>query len=283
MRSDGVLVPFAEYVRRGDTGEWLNAFPDFGDRFTPWFLLDGPAPTAWQFWAATGAPRSITTGETVKVQSHCQQVWGLATNAPGTPLAPAEVARPAGLALSGPAALEPLERLAADSAAGRRLRAFLTPGFDDAEEKALLDSARQPPPRSRFPALAARVARPIVVEALWRTRSRVNGYAVLYFEMAREYPRPPFGPQRVCNPVSVSSGWVVENDRGGLSAVDRTLVITDCHRMGFARSAPWGVVILDRRTYLFMFERYYEGEGYRIVQLDGPNVRRVLHAYGGGC
>ena len=92
LRSDGTLVPFAEYRH----GLWWNPWPEpptnavndevvpksLGGHPEPWFRRCESASATWYFWPSGDSPLALKTSGILQVENHSQTNWALLTDYP---------------------------------------------------------------------------------------------------------------------------------------------------------------------------------------------------------
>jgi hypothetical protein len=151
VRGDGVIVPFATF----EAGKWAPPhYSSIAGLAAPWFADRLDALGAWTLQTPLaltdllGQPLTVrVTGDPVQVASHCERVWGLPTDLPGTPASDHEVHRHVGVAFAGDAA---------PRAAAHKPLTYLGPLFDAAEARAAAERSGRGgyEPRAVGPAVA---------------------------------------------------------------------------------------------------------------------------------
>jgi hypothetical protein len=285
LRSDGVVVPFAEQV----AGQWTlpgmtaprDGAPDLADAPAAWFASGSTTPSWWLFVTLTGRAGTLTTSKTLQARSHCQSIWALASDLPAIPLKETEVHTAAGVAATGDTTLEPFVTLPNDSGEARRIVAWLKSAFDRDEEAA----AKAAPDRNpRAPAASDRERLPIAIERIVRSKSAVGGRALYYIEAVRHLPTNARGSRDDCGLQSFWTGWLSEVPATGeLAILTSRLDLTDCDRKGSSSTIPLALLRSGGDTVVVAIDRFWESEQYAMYVTDGKTMRALVRAGGGGC
>jgi hypothetical protein len=284
VRSDGVLVPFATF----EAGKWAPPhYSSIAGLTAPWFADRLDALGTWTLQTPLaltdllGQPLTVrVTGDPVQVASHCERVWGLPTDLPGTPTPDHEGHRNVGVAFAGDAAPSVVTQLGPSPGESDKPLRYLGPLFDAAEARAAAERSGRGgyEPRAVGPAVAKT---PLAFMRLHRV-GRVAGVELYLFEAVRTYAPVPARPYD-CDDLTVMTGWLAEGRLGALSLLDSQTQLTDCHRKGSAIVQPMAALELGRHLVVFTIDLHYEDETYSVFQV-GPNaVSRALSVSGGGC
>jgi hypothetical protein len=281
VRSEGVVVPFAEYA----AGRWINAGADAGASQSAvppvWFVRGGAAPRDWSVVFASGARRPAQTNSATVVQSHCSPQWGLLSDIGDQPLPLNTLRRQVGAAVSGAAAIdgfETLDRAAPDVA---RLSVAVLKTFDQDEDAALARWTAAG--KGRLQPVIERHAIPFAIEAAYRSRTTVAGQRLVYLRVSRTH-RESAAASSPCTHVSVLDAWIYEDEQGRPTiATTSRFVLSDCARHDVRTGVPFGIVRVDGRPFVVSVDYYGESEEYRISAIGGDTVRAILSTFGGGC
>jgi hypothetical protein len=280
VRSEGIVVPFAEY----SDGRWSNAGAGAGSsQAVPpvWFVRGGSAPHEWSVILASGARRAAQANSATLVQSHCSPQWGLLSDIGDQPLPLNTLRRQVGAAVSGPAAIdgfEALDRAAPDVA---RLSVAVLATFDRDEDAALARWTAAG--KGRLQPVIERHAIPFAIEAAYRSRVTVAGQRLVYLRVSRTH-RESAAASSPCTHVSVLDAWIFEDEQGRPTiATTSRFVLTDCARRDVRTGVPFGIVRIDGRAYIISVDYYGESEEYRISTVGGETVRSIMSTFGGGC
>ena len=281
VRSEGVVVPFAEYL----DGRWANAGADAGHSQSAvppvWFVRGGTAPRAWSVVLTTGGRRNASTNTATLVQSHCSPQWGLLSDIGDQPMSINTLHRQVGVAISGPAAVDGFEELDRASPEVARLTVAVLPTFDRDEDPALARWAAAG--KGRLQPVIERHAIPFTIEAAYRSRITIAGQTLVYLRVSRTH-RESAAQSSPCSLVSVLDTWVFQDDQGRptIAATSR-FVQTDCPRPNVRIGVPFGIVRVDGRAFIISVDYYGQTEEYRISSIGSDAVRSVLSTFGGGC
>jgi hypothetical protein len=109
------------------------------------------------------------------------------------------------------------------------------------------------------------------------------GQILFYFEVSKEYPKPPDANDAACNNISMFEGWALRDPYGTVALLDSQFSPTDCDMVVSGRSVPFALLQLDGKTFAVIEEDSYEGESYIILEIRKDSVHRVLETYAGSC
>lgn len=290
FRTDGVIVPFARYAKLKWTNPWQN--PAVGaqtdepngiaDLPKPWYESFVKPPAEWHLSLPAGGALTVRTSKNIQACSHCQQVWGLLSDYPNAaPAGRNECVRTLGIALNKKRSAPAMARLTDTSPDWQQLLKFVSPEFDRAEDAG-------PTQASEFwyaqiPRAEERAKIPLSMLNLYRHQLTDQGEVLFYFEVSKEYAKPPDAHDAACNNISLLEGWVLRDANGYLALLDSQFSPTDCDRKDSGRLVPFGVMKLDGKTFVVAEEDSYEGESYIILEIRKDSVHRVLQTYAGSC
>lgn len=265
LREDGVLVPFARY-----NNERWSGPKSLADQAKPWFER-GSFPATWYFWPSLDSPTVLKAIKVVRVENHCQTIWAIQSNLPRPP---GEVDRRdnIGVALDVKQKVESFMRLEGQARESADLSSLVKSSFEKAEQ------ARMPKTNPWRDAWT-----PATLQKLYRSRARVNGQHIYYFEAEKQYENRPGSADPSCKDVSFFQGWIMRRSDERLILMSSSLALTDCDMKTERSTAPFGVIAIKDRTFLIAEEHGYEDESYIIFEIRGSTIRRVLEASGGGC
>lgn len=283
LRSDGFLVPFAAF----DDGAWRAADPEsIADRPAAWFADRGDVAGDWRLVTPLGLadlkgdPLPVRAkGAAVEVASHCQRVWALATDFPGSPTEPHDVHSVVGAAFAGSATPRQVAALDLTLPDTARVLDFLQPMFDAAEWN-LVRERGETVDVTRRGDRAAKT--PLAFTQLFyvTTRGETTTYG---FEANRTYARASRDADYSCDDATVMTGWLAEGPFGGLALVRSDTILTDCDRKGGTRVQPLGTLEIGGRHFVLAIEYGYEDETYAIHEVLTDAVSPVLRVSAGGC
>lgn len=295
LRSDGTLVPFAQY----SNGSWWNPWPkqpepaestevthhSLAGLSEPWFKHCGKIPTPWFFWSSAGTATILRASKVVQVEAHSGTNWALLTDFPKRS-SEDPLHDNIGVAVSVEQKIEPPIEIEPADPQGKDISSFVEQIFNN-EETAELDRLRAEKP----PVIASLVATSLSSEErakvqmsitkLYRVNSAVNGEHVYYFEAEKQYQKPPGSRDQGCYDATLFQGWISTQGKGGLGLMESQLMFTDCDRKGPSSTIPVGIMTLKDETFLFVREHGWEEESYTILKLDKSGLHRVLETVGG--
>jgi hypothetical protein len=298
LRKDGILIPFAEYRE----GKWSAPLPkregygssenSLADLPEAWFVKDNEFSTTWYFRQIDGPPQTLKAGQTVKVQNHCQENWGLSSDYPGKPVEANTVHHNLGMALDLENRIDNPFELTNSSPESKVVISFIQTAFDKAEAPMIREfnasinqvSVSNPSPHfTPYPSDDDRKKMKLDIRKLYRYRSAIDNQYFYYFEVLKEYKKPLDSHDPMCDKVSAYSGWMRQNNREGPILLDSQLTLTDCDMKEIEFIKPLGILTMGERTFIFTEDHAWESESYSIFEITGPSVKRVLKVYGGAC
>ena len=290
FRPDGVIVPFAVYAKRKWTNPWHRPLPDaqpdepntIADLPTPWYESFVKPGVEWYVSLSAADTNAVNTSRSVQVCSHCQQVWGLLSDYPNAKLAERnECVRSLGIALSKKRAAQAMERLTDASPDWKQLLTFLGPEFELAENAGPTEASQHY--YSQIPRTEERAKVPLSMLNLYRNQVPEEGQILFYFEVSKEYPKPPDSNDVGCNNISLLGGWALRDAHAKLALLDSQFNPTDCDWKEGGRVLPFMILQVDGKTFAIVEEDSYEGESYTILEIQRDGVRHVLDTYAGSC
>jgi hypothetical protein len=290
FRPDGVIVPFTRYARGKWTNPWaLSPYSQphepktIADLTLPWYKSTVSASMKWFVAIASQPMMNVNTSKSVQVCSHCQKVWGLPTDyAKSTQAGPNECVVNIGVAISQHKQVLKREQLTNASPEYRQIAEFVTPRFNQAESKTLSGPSIQQY-AAQLPRAEARTKVQLSVRRLYRFHDSGNGRTLFYFEVSKEYAKPPQAHDAGCNNISMFAGWVVRNPNGKLFLLNSQFLPTDCDMKDSGLIWPLAIIKVDDLVFAVCEEDGYEGESYLILEIRRRAVRQVLETYSGSC
>jgi hypothetical protein len=299
LRTDGALVPFAEYRH----GVWWNPWPEFnpnagsdeaatgslGGHPEPWFQRGEKSPTAWYFWTPARAPLLLKTSGTREVENHSQNNWALVTDyAQKQKAEKGDHHRHAGFALNVDLKIDSMVEIEAGGDEAGNVLAYVKSAFTHSEAAEAARLAAEPGASHLwaadwFPQSAARRARVgLTVTKLYRDRFGIDGAHVYYVEVEKSYEKPAGSRDAACWGVAFLKGWVLKRKDGAIGMLDDSFGLADCDGKERGGSVElFGVVRPDNRTFLLTVEHGWEDESYIIYELKDSGLIRLLETFGG--
>jgi hypothetical protein len=282
MRSDGVLIPFAQY----DGHKWLNPWPSardaskdepstIADLSKPWFVSDGKSSPAWYIWWPKGTLHVLKPSKIVQVESHCEKEWGLTTELPQD-LKKTNRDGIIGIAADKKREIDPVSEIDDKAEEWSKLSSFILSTFSRQEEIQAADlSAFLPPPSQE-----ERKAVSPTLSHLFRGDALITDQSLYYFEALKQYQKPIPGNDQSCNDLFFR-GWILRDTTGSLKPVTTTIGWTDCEKTD--NTIPLATLSLDHRIFVFALDLGYEGESYSIFELKNSEIELLLETAGGSC
>ena len=281
LRSDAVLVPFAEYRN----GRWKNPWAkpkDFSedepntlaDLPEPWFAKGQLPSPLWHFLSRRGKAHLLNASQVVQVENHCQKLWGIVSDLPKEE---AEDARFGfvGVALNVDRKVNPSYELNKTQEEWITLHSFIQSEFGKEEQARATDLSQflKPPRREE------QKNKSVTLSYLYRMTIEKSGERLYYFEALKEYKKPIPTNDQTCNNVFFK-GWILTKS-DELKVIDSKTGWKDC-QPGLD-SIPLGLLNLDDEVFIFTVEFDYEGDRYLILKLNESRMQTVLETYGGSC
>ncbi|HEV8430299.1 MAG TPA: hypothetical protein VGQ41_20515 [Pyrinomonadaceae bacterium] len=281
LRSDAVLVPFAQYSH----GRWENPWaksPDstaeepntLADLSKPWFA-EGRLPSPlWHFWSPRGKALLLNASQVVEVESHCQKLWGVISDLPKEEAVDDHFGL-LGIALNIDRKVNPSYKLDKTQDEWTKLNTLIQSEFDK-EEQAKEKQLREFLP---LPRREETKNKSVTLSYLYRMTIEKTGERLYYFEALKEYRKPIPINEQTCNNVFLN-GWILTKS-DELKLIDSTIGWKDCETG--VDSIPLGLLVLDDEVFIFSCQFGYEGETYFIYKLSKARIQTVLETYGASC
>ncbi|HEX6719110.1 MAG TPA: hypothetical protein VF088_18525 [Pyrinomonadaceae bacterium] len=281
ITSDAVLVPFAQYSH----GHWENPWPKSSDASAkepntlanlpkPWFA-EGRVPSpVWHFWSLDGKAHFLNASKIVEVQSHCQTLWGIASDLPKEEAVDDRYGM-VGIALDIDRKVNPSYELNKTQDDGLKLQSFIQSEFGKEEQAKATELSRflKPPRREE------QKNKSVTLSHLYQMTIENTGERLYYFESLKEYKKPIPTNDQSCNDVFFN-GWISAKS-GELKVIDSKIGWTDCE--GRLDSIPLGLLVFDSEVFIFTRDFGYEDEKYSIFKLSESRMQLMLETQGGGC
>jgi len=299
LRTDGALVPFAEYRY----GVWWNPWPEFnptpeseevalkslGGHPEPWFQRCEKSPATWYFWPPARAPLLLKTSGTREVENHSQNNWALVTDYPQKQEAEkGDHHRQAGFALNVDLKIDSMIKIEKGGGEAGNVLTYVKSAFTHSESAEAARLAAEPGTNQLrladwFPQSAERRAQVgLTVTKLYRDRSGIGGAHVYYVEVEKRYEKPAGSRDVACWGVAFLKGWVLKRKDGGIGMLNDSFGLSDCDGKERGSSVElFSIVRPDRRTFLLTVEHGWEDESYVIYELKDSGLIRLLETFGG--
>jgi hypothetical protein len=292
LRSDGVLVPFAQYGNGGFFNPWPKPQPcpgctdeiyphSLGRLPQPWFVQDGKMAKRWYFRSPNGTLTVLKALKVVEAENHSQKNWALQTDFPPEPV---ESSHHHNIGIATTANIK-IESMIESKPEPDGLASFIKEVFDSEETTKVEKLATDDPTITAslfsfgLPESAAERTRADVITTFYRSESPINGEHLYYFRARKEYKLPRSASS---GHVSLFSGWAsVETRQGGqMGLILGEIVFTDTDMKGPTTSLPLGILKLSGRSFIFVEEHGWEDESYVVLELNG-GIHRLLETFGG--
>lgn len=298
VRSDGTIVPFAEYRNK----IWWNPWPEITEfdpnngipskslsrHPEPWFSACVNADCAWYFWPTSDTRRILSSRKVVQVENHSDKNWALFTDmSNAVPDKNGAHHKNIGLALNTDLKLEGMKDIDVASKEAKDALAFIGPTFlslENEENERILHvrESKEFYEKTGFPvSKRKRTKVEITLTKLRRTSSTTDGRHLYYFQMEKEYERPKVLPDGQCQHISELSGWLVKEKDGSLNLTNERFWIPDCDNKGGISVEMSNILRLDDRNFVITVEHGYDNENYVIYELEDGNLKRLLETFGG--
>jgi len=272
VRLDGGVVPFAAY----EDGQWDRAWPQADEGIdasatmedTPsiWRKRGARVPAVWHVWPTSGGSPidARVTGIDI-LEAHCSAQVALTTNLPPRK---GDHALKFGVAVDSEAIpIAHIDEVQQFDALWTRAERTVRAHFAELERaEASKNHQRLPEPSSM---------RAIGLTALYAERS----HPFMYFVAERGDARTPSG----CGPLTIITGWLVQNAAGQQEIISPKVFVTDCDAKEVRTALPLGAFHLANRYFWILQEHGYEDETYIIADIQPTDVRYVIDVNGGGC
>ena len=281
LRSDAVLVPFAEYRN----GHWKNPWAkpkDFSeeepntlaDLPEPWFANGRLPSPVWHFVSQRGKAHLLNASKVVQVENHCQKLWGIVSDLPKEETADARFGF-VGVALNVDRKVSPSYELNKTQDEWTKLHSFIQSEFGKEEQARATDLSQflKPPRREE------QKNKGVTLSHLYQMTIEESGKRLYYFEALKEYKKPIPTNDQTCNNVFFN-GWILTKS-DELKVIDSKMGWKDCEPG--VDSIPIGLLNLADGVFIFTVEFDYEGDRYLILKFDESRIQTVLETYGGSC
>ena len=282
-RSDSVFFPFALY----NHGKWTNPWPgdDFGERYNPadtsistlaaipakWYAPLPKVPVVWYLLKPGGYSDTTQVERPAAVYEHCFQRWALVRRY-SADLENPQQQNPTiktGIALSEAQTELQADNLDSHSEMGRKVLTFIAPEFDKAEKEANI-----PVPD------AERASTKLILLSLFRCKNSDDGYTI-HLEVRKDYNRKISDDLETSEGSSVFTVWINEDAGGSLRILKQQMFLRGWHPKEF--ETPLGILSIAGKIYWFVQIQGYEGEAYKIYEVDSEAINFVFEVQGGGC
>ncbi len=285
LRRDGIVTPFAAF----DGRRWRARWPaDMRNRDLPisldevpedWWGVE-PAPRVLSIWRDGARAGTVTLTGIAITRPMCEPRMTLKSDyrAATTAPPPFELPYPKdGLVVTGDVPVEPIEILAAGSAAANRVLTKITDRFNREETVAAGSFAlwvHPVPPEGRR-------RLPITIEALYAAPTRDAGWTAYYVEVVREYPPGPRDKDG-CGLATFGHGWVIVGPKEEVR-VHISARVTYCDRKGVSYMLPLGLIRANDHNYWVFQSSGFEEEWYEIVEPTRHTIQSQLAYPVGAC
>lgn len=297
LRTDGTIVPFAEYRNN----IWWNPWPEIAESDPdnvptpkslsghpyPWFESCLLANCTWYFWPSIDNRRILSSRKVVQVENHMDKNWAFLTDMSDA-VADKDGAhhKNIGLAINADLKLEGMKDIDVASKEAADAAAFLKPTFIDLENNYVDRNLASPADKeyyekTNFPVSSAdRSKVGLELRKINRTSASINGRHLYYFEIQKKYLRPEGVPDWQCYHLSELSGWLQREKDGRFNLTNESFWITNCDRKGGGSVEMFSILRLDNRNFLFTVDHVYDNEMYVIYELEEFGLKRLLETFG---
>jgi hypothetical protein len=316
LRADGILVPFAMYYE----GNWSNPWPDpsslrsnqlemdikdLSEIPKVWFGQNHDISTTWHLYLPNEVIKTLEIIKPVLFEAHCEANWGLLSNYPEKIEGRGSPVPKIGIALNAKKDVKRLIAFNESTAEWKKIISFIEPVFNKLEEEALIERIETQPiingrlKSTGHPISSSERKKIKMSMKLYCNESAVNGKNIYYIEAEKKY-KPPFVylyyyegdtmhekaipfDEEPCHGISFLNGWILKNQKGELSFLDKNLDITDCDKKGTITHFPLGVLTIKDRIFLIVETQGWESESYSIIEVLSSGLHDLISTYGGGC
>lgn len=298
LRSDGTIVPFAEYRNKIWWNPWpestefdINTGPEprsIAGHPEPWFQTSVNTKHSWYFWPNSDTRKILSPRKVVHVENHGDKNWALLTDLSDAVADKAGAHhKNIGLALSADLKLEGMKEIDMASEEANDALASIKPTFvnleiAEIERKLAIRESKEYYEKTGFP--ISKVARSKVDLKLTkfnRTSSSIDGRHLYYFQIEKEYTRPEGLPDWQCHHISELSGWLLKEKDGSYHMTNETFLITDCDKKGGGSVEMFNILKLADRNFVITVEHEWDNESYVIYELEDVSLKRLLETFGG--
>jgi hypothetical protein len=305
LRSDGVLIPWANY----ESGSWKKKWPEPVESVTDkieslkdippnWLGENGEIATRWFLVDSEKGRRAIKIVKPFLYDAHCGFNWGLLTDQGGMKSKYAYT-RKTGIVTDSKVDLIKSISVYDNKKTKESVLKAISQTFDDLEDARISDQLdswfiqeklSKPPykgkkvlPFTGHPFDAdKRRAKSIKITKLYSLTLPGSGEALYYIEAERSYEHADPHNAYPCRGVSFLNAYI-KSKEGKLSFLANDLVLTDCEMKSAGRTTPFGMIELGEEYYIITESTGYEGESYEIYKLGENDLTGVLSVSGGGC
>jgi hypothetical protein len=287
LRRDSIAIPFAVFSE----GKWKASWPAdtpwlsniAGSQQVPaeevsrWWGLDPPPKKFW-LWDNGVRKREVNAGNLAVIPVLCARRFAFRTDYTTTsPLPPAKLQEPypkEGLLVSGTQQTMPVESVAPDDPARKKITVQMHPEFNHAEDEAVKNFTEwvHPVPQP------TRWLTPVVIEALYRAPMDTAGWTSYYVEAVRAYP-PGIG-DRGCGLETTARGWVRMSDKGEFK-INLGARVSYCDRKDVSYMLPFGVLRADDKIWWIHQISGYEVEWYTVTRVTPKDIETPVSYFAG--
>lgn len=298
LRSDGTIVPFAEYGNK----IWWNPWPEITETDEnngpnpkslsghpePWFQTCVNTLRSWYFWRSSDNRRILLARKVVQVENHGDKNWALLTDLPAA-VADKERAhhKNIGLALTADLKFEGKTDIEFTSREATDAAAFIEPVFikienDEIERQLAVPEAKEFYQKNGFPLSQVNRSKvALELTSLKRSSSSIDARHLYYFQAEKKYSRPENLADWPCHHISEMSGWLLKEKDGRFNLINERFWLTDCDKKGGGSIETFNILKLDGRDFVFTVEHNYDNEVYVIYELEDFGLKTLLVTWGG--
>jgi len=288
LRPDGLIIPFAYFNGTDFTNPWQKP-RDYGptapntitDLDVPWFSGLTAPTDSWFVWYPEGGKRLITK-KAMKINSHCEEVWGLPTGEVKRKF-PEHVYEPTktGLVTNKKIDVSPFSDISKSGAESQLILKVLRPFFDKGEEEALkktgIDAYYENELRR-----SKGVVKSTGLQIMSSQRARLPAKeSILFVEVTKKYPKASDSKDRECELISYQKSWLLDAQKSTLLSSE--FEVTDCDMTNVSTGKAIGLIRIKDMVYIVHMNIGYESESYSIFRLESGRLKQVLETFGGGC
>ena len=298
LRSDGILVPIANYVNGNWNNPWvkiedlektrLNQLERLEDIPKSWLGAIQSLEHRWYLIDSAGRFGHINLIKPVLFESHCESSWGILTDYPPKKNEYAHTPKVA-IALDTKQQVFVAVNKSETKTKNLKFYSLIEHAFQKLEDEEI-EKALQDPFKRGFLLLTGhptnkeeRKTIRVSITAFYQIHLSSRSEKIYYVEASKSYQKPKSDSDYLCEGISFLRSYIVEDAKGLLSIMGNNLDITDCDMKESFRCIPLGVIEIGEKYYLVTENNYYESEDYNIYQIEGRTLRKILEIYGGGC
>ncbi len=288
LRPDGLIIPFAHFNGTDFTNPWQKP-KDYGPTApntitgldVPWFSGFTAPTDSWFVWYPEGGKRLITK-QAMKINSHCEEVWGLPTGEVKRKF-PEHVyeSTKTGLVTNKKVDVSPFSNISKSGADSQLMLKVLRPFFDKGEEEALkktgIDAYYENELRR-----SKGIVKSTGLQLTSSQRARLTAEESIFFvEVTKKYPKASDSKDRECELISYQKSWVLHAQKATLLSLE--FEVTDCDMKNVSEGKAIGLIRIKNMVYIVHMNIGYESESYSIFKLESGRLKQVLETFGGGC